>query len=307
MLNQPFLFDHTMRELFEYPDPSVPFIVWTGDFRTFIDHTIDCHWHNEFEYGVLLSGELDYYIDGQHIRIRQGDVVFINANTMHMATPVSDLDNVVMFTVSFLPSLFTGGNEGTMFRKYFQPVLQSSVMGFSIEHTTYEGKNIVKLLNEIYDLDDKRTDNYELLCISLISRIWSFTLCYIKEHKHEFIPFRTDHRNEKKAKDIMAYIHKHYAENIRIEDIARNTGISRSECFRSFQRYTNKNPVGYLTEYRLAHAVNLLKETDKSVTQIAMECGFSNSSYFGKIFKKKYAITPSRFKNSLPTVGIKKV
>ena len=60
MLNQPFLFDHTMRELFEYPDPSVPFIVWTGDFRTFIDHTIDCHWHNEFEYGVLLSGELDY-------------------------------------------------------------------------------------------------------------------------------------------------------------------------------------------------------------------------------------------------------
>ncbi len=305
MLNQSFLFDHTMRELFEYPDPSVPFIIWTGDFQTFVDSSIVCHWHNEFEYGVLLSGELDYYIDGHHIKIKQGDAIFINANSMHMATQVGN-NNVILFTVSFLPSLFTGGNDGTIFRKYFQPILQSTIRGFAIEHTTHEGNNIVKLLNEIYSLDNKRTNNYELLCISLISRIWSLTLCYIKEHKHEFIAFCKDHRNEKKAKDILNYIHEHYAEDIRIEDIVRHTCISRSECFRSFQRYTNKTPVEYLTEYRLAHAINLLMETDKSITQIATECGFSDSSYFGKIFKKRYAITPSRFKETFSSVELKK-
>ena len=100
-------------------------------------------------------------------------------------------------------------------------------------------------------------------------------------------------------------MHEHYAEDIRIEDIARHTCISRSECFRSFQRYTNKSPMEYLMEYRLAHAVNLLMETDKTMTQIATECGFSNSSYFGKIFKKKYKMTPSCFKRTLFIVGIK--
>lgn len=304
MLSQSFLFDHTMKELFEYPDPSVPFIVWTGDFRTFVNCTIDCHWHNEFEYGVVVSGELDYYIDGKYMRIKQGDAIFINADCMHTATQVGN-NNVIMFTVSFLPSLFIGGKEGTIFQKYFQPILQSSVRGFSIKNTIPEGSNIIKLLNEIYDLDHKKTENYELLCISLISHIWSLTLCYIKGHKSEFISFCKDHRNEIKAKEILTYMHEHYAEDIRIEDIARHTCISRSECFRSFQRYTNKSPMEYLMEYRLAHAVNLLMETDKTMTQIATECGFSNSSYFGKIFKKKYKMTPSCFKRTLFIVGIK--
>ena len=297
-------FDNTMRERFEYPDPSVPFIVWTGDLRTMSNSTIVCHWHNEFEYGVLLSGELDYNIDGQHIHVKQGDAVFINANSMHMATQVGNT-NVILFTVSFLPSLFTGGKDGTLFRKYFQPILQSSIRGFSIPHTIQNGNPILQLLHEIYSLNRTQTENYELLCISLISRLWNLTLCYIKEHKHEFIAFRTDCKNEKKAKDILSYIHEHYAENLQIEQIAKHIGISRSECFRCFQRYTNVSPIAYLTEYRLAHAIHLLTETDKSMTQIATECGFSNSSYFGKILKKKYAVSPSHFKEILATVEIK--
>ncbi len=305
MLSQPFSFDHTGRELFEYPDPSVPFVVWTGDFHTLLDRTIVCHWHNEFEYGMLLRGELDYYIDGRHIRLRQGDVIFINANALHMATQVGN-DHAVMFTVSFLPSLFTGGNDGTIFRKYFQPILLSSIRGFSIEQKTRENSHIAALLKEIYHWDHEQTDDYELLCISLICRVWSFTLGYIREHKPEFILLHKNHSNVK-AKNVLTYIHEHYAEEIGIEDIARHTCISRSECFRCFQRYTNKSPIEYLTEYRLAHAMNLLQETDKSMKQIALECGFSNSNYFGKIFKKKYAIAPSRFKCTSAAVVAKKI
>ncbi len=58
---------------------------------------------------------------------------------------------------------------------------------------------------------------------------------------------------------------------------------------------------------KLAHAVNWLLETDKTVTQIAIECGFSNSGSFGKIFKKKYAMAPARFQNSFSTAGVKKI
>lgn len=298
-MNQPFVFDHTMRELFEYPDPSVPFIIWTGDFRSFLDRTIAYHWHNEFEYSVLLCGELDYQIDGRHIRLCRGDAVFINANVMHMAAQVKECDNVIMFTVSFLPSLFTGGRDGTMFRKYFQPILQSSMKGFLIEHSSSEGGDIVKLLHEIYDLNVLNDDNYEMLTLSLISRLWSLTLRYMKKHSCEFISSYMKCADKKKAQEILAYIHEHYAEDLQMNDIVLHTCISRSQCFRIFQQYTNKSPIEYLTEYRLAHAVNLLTETDRSITQIATECGFSNSSYFGKIFRKKYAVTPLQFRKSV--------
>ena len=290
-----FSFDHTMRELFDYSDPSFPLFIWTGDFRTFVERTTSCHWHHEFEYGMLLSGELDFHVDGQYIRLTQGEPIFINSNALHMATQAPECGGAVLFTVSFLPSLFAGENDGTVFRKFFQPVLQSSVMGFVIENTVCDGAEIAGLLTEIYELDT-RIDDYELRCIGLISRIWRLTLRYIKEHHNEFMPFRANHKREAKAKDILSYIKEHYAENICIQDIARHTGVSRSECFRSFQYFTNKKPIEYLTEYRLAHAANMLRETDKSIAQIATECGFSSSSYFGKLFKEKYAVSPSRYK-----------
>jgi len=290
-----FAFDNTMRELFEYSDPSFPLFVWTGDFSTFADHTTSCHWHHEFEYGMLLSGELDFYIDGKYIRLRQGELIFINSNALHIATQASKCNDAVMFTVSFPPSLFTGGNDGTVFRKFFQPVLQSSVMGFTIENSVQGGTEIAELLKEIYDLD-KHTYDYELQCLSIISRMWSLTLSYIKDHHKEFIQFHTGNKREAKAKDILSYIKEHYAENICIKDIARHTGISRSECFRSFRYFTNKKPIEHLTEYRLSHAANMLRETDKSIAQIATECGFSSSSYFGKLFKERYAVSPSQYK-----------
>ena len=59
--------------------------------------------------------------------------------------------------------------------------------------------------------------------------------------------------------------------------------------------------MSYLTEYRLSYAVKALKDTEKSVTEIAIECGFSTASYFGKQFKKAYAITPLQFRQSLQT------
>ena len=303
-MNMTYTSDHTMRELFEYPDPSVPFIVWTGDFRTFADHAIECHWHNEFEYGVLLSGEVDYYIDGQYLRVRQGDAVFINADAMHKAKQVDQHGDAVIFTVSFLPSLFPGGRTGTLFRKFFQPVLQSSFRGFPIRSASQTGGRIVRLLHEIYDLSNQQPEDYELMSISLISRLWSFTLGYIREYRNDFCSFSVEQEQEQKTKDILSYIQNHYAEDIHIEDIVRHAFISRSELFRSFGRYMNQSPIEYLTEYRLAHAANLLRETDKSVTQIAVECGFSNASYFGKIFKKKHGVSPLQFKNAATLGGL---
>ncbi len=303
MLTSSISFDNTMRELFEYPDPSFPFVVWSGDFSTFPESVMVCHWHKEFEYGILLSGELDYYIDGQHIHAGQGDAVFVNSNILHMATQESPND-IKIFTVSFLPSLLSGGEKGKVYKKFFQPILQSGIKGFCITSSTQEGREMLELLRQLWELDNHPATDYELICLSLVSRLWSITLKYIQEHGHEFVPLHREHDNEDKAKDILRYLHEHYAENIHIETIAKQTGISRSEVFRCFQKYTGQNPIEYLSEYRLAHAVNMLLETDKTVTQIALECGFSSSSYFGKLFRNKYATTPTRFKESRSVVGI---
>ncbi len=293
-----FSFNGEMRELFGYPDPSVPLVVWKGDFCNFINRSLSYHWHNEFEYCVVLTGTIGFTIEGNYIEAKQGDVVFINANSMHLATQVGE-NNAKVFTVSFLPALLVSNDCSTIYRKHFLPILQSSIKGFLIDNKKAYGNDIMKSLVETYEVYARQNYDYELMCINLISRIWSLTISYLREYKDTISLPNINQDDEQKAKDILNYIHNCYSEDIKIDDIARHANTSRSGCFRCFRHYTNKSPIEYLIEYRLSQAIYLMMRTDKSITQIATECGFSNSSYFGKAFKQKYKMTPLQYKKEM--------
>lgn len=105
-------------------------------------------------------------------------------------------------------------------------------------------------------------------------------------------------RDKERAEEILAYIYAHYHEKITVDDIAKNLSLSRSECFRCFKLLMDKSLVEYINEYRLKKAAELLRETDKSVTEISNECGFENSSYFGKLFKDAFATTPFKYRKT---------
>jgi AraC-like DNA-binding protein len=105
-------------------------------------------------------------------------------------------------------------------------------------------------------------------------------------------------REKERAEEILAYIHAHYHEKISVDDIAKKLNLSRSECFRCFKLLTEKSLVEYINEYRLKKAAGLLRETTKTVTEICTECGFENSSYFGKLFKDAFAITPFKYRKA---------
>lgn len=291
-------FNNEMRELFEYTDPSFPLVVWTGDFCSFINRSLSYHWHNEFEYCIVLAGIVGFTIEGNYIEAKQGEAIFINANSMHLATQVSKNDAKVV-TVSFLPILIAGNEYSTVYRKFFLPILQSTIKGFLIENSKRFGNDILQYLTKIYTAYPEQNYDYELMCINYISHIWNLTLAYLQEHKDTLSLQNIHHNDEQKAKDILNYIHNYYDEDIKIDDIARYAKTSRSGCFRCFRQYTNKSPIEYLTEYRLSRAIYLMIRTDKSMTQIAAECGFSNSSYFGKVFMQKYKMTPLQYKKML--------
>ena len=98
---------------------------------------------------------------------------------------------------------------------------------------------------------------------------------------------------------MISYIQEHFADNIAIRDLTEYAHVSRSECFRSFRRYTGKKPMEYINEYRLIQAAGLLKESDLSVAEIGSACGFGSSSYFGKLFKEKYGVPPLGYRQGM--------
>lgn len=93
----------------------------------------------------------------------------------------------------------------------------------------------------------------------------------------------------------MAYIHEHYAEPVSREDVARHVGVNKDYLTRCFSRETGIPPVAYLTRYRVNQAKTLLAAGEKSVAEVAVAVGFSDSSYFCRVFRQQAGVPPSAY------------
>ncbi len=92
------------------------------------------------------------------------------------------------------------------------------------------------------------------------------------------------------------YIHAHFAEPLSIGDIARAAGCDSGYFTRFFKAMAGLPPRRYLTEVRFERAKDLIRNSSKSMTQIAAECGFADQSHMTNIFRKRVGMTPTAFR-----------
>ena len=96
---------------------------------------------------------------------------------------------------------------------------------------------------------------------------------------------------------MLSFIYENYQNEISVEDIANAANISKSECFRCFRSMIEKKPIEFLNEYRLKKALELLTAADMPVTEVSLSCGFGHISYFGKLFREVYGMSPREYRN----------
>ncbi|MBQ4283875.1 MAG: helix-turn-helix domain-containing protein [Lachnospira sp.] len=98
------------------------------------------------------------------------------------------------------------------------------------------------------------------------------------------------------VREAKKYIEQNYAEPLTLDDLASRYQLNSTYFSNKFK---NINGIGfkeYLNNIRIIHAERLLLETTKSITQIALECGYESSNYFGDVFRKINKVSPSQFR-----------
>ncbi|KAA3640383.1 MAG: AraC family transcriptional regulator [Bacteroidetes bacterium] len=98
--------------------------------------------------------------------------------------------------------------------------------------------------------------------------------------------------------DFQEVIQKNLFENLNLEELAFLTGMSLSSFKRKFKSIYGTSPTKYFISKRLEKAQNLIKTTDLRISDIAYDCGFTDTSYFSKTFKNYYNISPSDLRNN---------
>lgn len=100
------------------------------------------------------------------------------------------------------------------------------------------------------------------------------------------------------VEQVIEYLEHHYTEELNLNDIANEFFIAPNYLYKKFKEKKDMTVMQYLENIRMNKAVELLKNTNISVTMVAGMTGYNDSNYFSRIFKKNYGISPREFRNN---------
>lgn len=280
-------------EIVQYEHIGIPLYIRTADLSIYPGMSAPCHWHDDIEWIYILTGKMYYSINGKKILLQEKDSLMVNARQMHYGYSCQNQD-CRFLCILFHPSLF--GSNKTLLQTYVAPVIEDADCEYLHFHANQiRGQEIAGYLEQIRCLKEGAAKAYEMQVIAVIFQLWSRLL-----QCGEFIVRDNSKHGSSDLeiqKNMVSFIYQHYAEQISLEDIAASGNVSRSKCCMIFKHYMQQSPVDFLNTFRLKTSCSLLRNTEKSITEIAFSCGFNHLSYFSKQFIKNFGCTPREYRS----------
>ncbi len=235
------------------------------------------HWHEHLEILYFLHSGCVFSLDGKSFEVEKGDIVVVNSNEIHSFVSKEPVPHLFML----------------IWPEFFQDVdFENIILKSHIKNDEFVKECILKMYDEYY----KKREGYDMQIKGHAYFLMTHLLRgYTKERISEY-EISLKKAKIKRIAVILEYISAHYQENITTAEIAKMCYLSESYLCRFFKRSIGKSVTSYINEMRVEKAAVLLLNTDESVTDIAMNVGFSDLNYFSRIFKRIKGKSPKEFK-----------
>ncbi|MBP3892246.1 MAG: AraC family transcriptional regulator [Solobacterium sp.] len=251
------------------------------------------HWHNDVEVIHVAKGAMYCQTNEETFLLNKGDVCFINKNQVHGLYCKGDTP---CEHEALIINLNIFSHDSELFQVYIKPLLEDA--NFShIRFDKQEGysKQIADLIHNIQYLRTQKELGYEL---EIVAKMYQIFRCLYQAYS------TTDERQPRPSvnvgvlQDMLSFIYQNYEDDITLQDIANSGSVSPSTCNRIFNELTKMTPITFLTQYRLEKGAELLRNSTMSIGEIALSCGFTQQSYFNRLFLRTYGITPLKYRKN---------
>jgi AraC-like DNA-binding protein len=281
-----------------HPDIDRPFYI--GSQATVDEgYHIAPHWHYHVEIIYLAAGEATAVVGSHSYRLRQGDLLIIfpcEVHTVTVPTGVASLHYVIGFDADLLRPM-----PNLAFQFAFMLPYAASLKGHKpyISSTANDYKPLLFLIKEMHKEYTARMDGFEL---SVSSDIFKLVVMLLRQKA--ILSIGDNESSEpsgtlKAFRDLLVYLNENCHHNISASDAAKRSLMSYSRLATLFKLTMNTSFSHYLLFLRLRKAEQLLLDSSKSITQIALECGFNSPSYFIKQFKRTKGLAPLQYRNAM--------
>lgn len=258
------------------------------------------HSHDYIQMWYVLKGQCYHHYNGNDFIMEKGNLFILPPNTLHYITAEQFPETELIaceFSESFINENAGSSEKNTLFNMaYLEPVLiDYNLIKPSITFTGRAAETIEALLEELLEEYEKQDAFFSLLIkanilklLALIAREYERNLT--AERDELFTKYRTA------INSALDYIDNHYTDKIYLEDVCRIALMSPSSFSFIFKQITGHTFTEYLLYLRVLRARTLLKDMGYSIADICFECGFNNTAYFHRTFKRITGISPGQYR-----------
>lgn len=273
----------------------------TGDFPLayyFVDedyprYRMTMHWHRETELIRVRSGSMRIYLDDGELLMEPGDLLTVGGGVIHGGEPEKCVYECIVFDpLALMPNVESCRNA-------LRPLLRHSIF---IKAPIVSGDPVFHAAVDALFSQGARIAGHELQVLAAVIDFLSCQLNHIPSAQLHTVSERTWQKAEQ-LKPALEYIEQHYGQHITLETLARLTGFSPKYFCRYFRAIVHRSPIDYLNYYRIECAAHFLVNNDMNVAEVAVHCGFADSSAFIKQFRKYKGTTPKQYKMRMLETG----
>lgn len=247
------------------------------------------HIHHDFEILQVIEGELHVKTLTENFIIGPGEIALFNPDTFHMLYSVQSC--CILLAIQADPA-FCAPHYPAIQDIQFDTANVTSCLPFP---QALEMMHVCFNLGYNYCCSDV---GFEFRCLSDLYRLFSYFIVNVPNHlKKESESLHTKEKEQRLTR-IINYMHQHYTEKLTLSQLAQSEGLSMAYLSHLFKTTVHMAFQEYLNSLRFEHALLLLKKTDRSITDICLESGFSDSRYLNKRLKSVYNLSLKDFRNA---------
>jgi AraC-like DNA-binding protein/quercetin dioxygenase-like cupin family protein len=259
---------------------------------------IPLHRPDHLEVVVFESGELGYEVEDHTCMLAKNDIIIVGSHIHHRCLALrSSQQSPRTIVLSFLPQAVHSGTPLNDDLEYLMPFnMQAPAWSNVIRANAGISKEIRELIERIRQELPGATERSRLSIRTYLKMILLFLGNHCAENRSGRSAFNRQKDAAARLAPVFDHLQKHYDEPIRVADVARMCAASTCRFMNLFKEVTGQSFVSYLNRFRVAKARDLLANTNKTISEISLDTGFCNQSYFGVVFRRVTGETPLNFR-----------
>ncbi len=282
--------------LHEVVKPIDPLPVWFHIFENMTGKEyVAPHWHRGIELSFMQVGEIDdFLINTHHFKSKPGQILVVNSQELHAITTVSSLEKVSLsiifpyeYVYRYYPEIenqiidINGPENFTQLQELAYSQLQgylSEIISVAQQNSQYKNLRLLQLFNNVL---------FKLITTFTKDKPGKEELSQKKVYIVERLQFLTQ------------YVNNHYQENLSLDLLANKCNISKEYLSRFFKKQMEMTVETYVNNVRAQNAHAQLLGEKETLTQVALNNGFSGVRTMNRAFQKLYGYSASDFKHNL--------